>query len=293
MSFGAPYLTLPSFKYVKPKTLREALEFLAEHGEDAKIMAGGVAVIDFLKERLTEADYIVDIKGIEELGGIRYEENKGLTMGSTITLYSLRESRIIREKYSALHEALKTLDPILIHRATIGGNICEAFPWMDTVPPLLVFDAELNIISLKGKRKVKLKDFIKGTAEIDLNPDEILESIFVPEPPVNSKSKYVKVLAKSEFGVVNIAGLVSNPVDPSKRIVKLAYGAASPTPTLVPQVEEIFRREAPLNKLIEEATSVVLETVSPMTDIHASEEYRRYLIDVLTRKILFELLTAD
>ncbi len=289
MSFGSPYITLPRFQYLKPKTVDEALNLLNKHGEKAKILAGGIAVIDFMKERLLSPEYLIDIKGIDELKRVEFNGEK-LRIGAAVTTSQLVEMSEVKEKYNLLYQALKTLDPILRNRSTLVGNICEAFPWMDGIPPCLVYDAELRVKSVEKERKIPINKFITGVAEVDLEPNELVTEIIIPKPPENHRCKYVKVLSKSEFSVLTIAASAANIERPAERIVRLAYGAAFPTPFLAGGLDEIFRKKEPIKELIREATEKICRENEPMEDVLATKEYRKHLLETLTMKTLKEIL---
>jgi len=291
MSFGSPYLTLPEFRYLRPQSLKEALDLLGQHGEEAKILAGGVALIAFMKERLLAPEYVIDIKGIEELNKIEYTPGKGICIGSTVTFNQIISYEAVEEHYGALYDAARSVGDITLrNRATLVGNICEALPWNDGLASLTLFEAELALKSSKSERSIHVEEFIKGIMETDIRPDEIITSIHIPEPPKNSRSTYVKTTSRSEFSIANLGALVSNPDIPEKRLVGLVYAAAAPTPVPVPEAEEVFRRSGNLSDLIDEAMPIILEKVAPMSDMHASSEYRAHLIDVLTRKVLKQLM---
>ncbi len=290
MSFAGPYLTLPNFEYHQPATLKEALSLLSEYGTDAKIMAGGVGVVNFMKERLLKPKVLVDIKKIPELQEIGYREAKGLKIGAAVTTNRVIETAIVRERYGALYEALSLLaDSVLRNRITLVGNLCEAFPWIDSLPPLLVFDAEVQIVSPKASRTVKVKDFIRDVGETVLESDELVVAVDIPEPPKGARSKYVKSISRTEFGVVNIAGLVvasrSGPAN-----VRLAYGSATPVPVVIDTRETRIGKSSNRAEFIDAVTTLAAEKVDPMTDIHGSAEYKAHLVDVLTHQMLGDLL---
>ena len=291
MSFGSPYLTLPEFQYIRPKSLQEILELLDRHGEEARILAGGVALISFMKERLVAPTYVIDIKALKGFNRIEHTPGKGLSIGPTTTMTEIAAYEPVKQRYGALHDAASLVGDITLrNRATLVGNICEALPWNDGLASLTLFDAQLTLKSLQSERLLRVEEFIKGIMETDLRPDEVITSIRIPEPPENSRSIYVKTTSRSEFSIANIGALVSNPKTPKKRLVRLAYAAAAPTPIRVPEAEDVFRRPGKLSDLIDEAMPIIIEKVAPMTDMHASSEYRTHLIDILTRKVLRELM---
>jgi CO/xanthine dehydrogenase FAD-binding subunit len=293
MSFGSSYLTLPDFQYLKPKSLQEALQLLDEHKDEAKILAGGIGLLAFMKERLVDPRWVVDIKAIEELHILRDEGAQGLTIGATSTMNELVASEPLKEKYKALRDCISLLsDPVLRNRSTLLGDICEALPYVDGPTPLLLFDAEIEAASVKGRRRIPMSEFIKGVAETALEPNEIAVAIHLKSPPEHSKSLFLKHTSSSEFSVVNLAALCANPSKPEKRTVRFAYGAIAPTPGRVLEVEELFKRKTPISQLIDEAVSVIKKSTEPMTDVLARSEYRSHMLEVMTIKAFRTLLRS-
>jgi CO/xanthine dehydrogenase FAD-binding subunit len=291
MSFGSPYFTVPKFEYVKPVTLKEAIEFLSQHAEDTKVMAGGVGLLAFMKERLIDCKYVMDIKAIRELHELKYEKGRGLTIGAAVTLAELLEQPVLKEKYRALYDAVKNLsDPNLRNRSTLLGDLCEAIPWIDSPAPLMLFDAQVVAKSARGERKIKIHDFIKGAAENALEHDELAVSVLVPDPVPGAASRYIKFSRGTEFSIASVGALVVNRDNPAKRVVRLTYGAINVLPIEAFEAEKVFRQSKPINQLISEALAVVGRTVEPVTDVLGTAEYRRHLIQVQTAAILKELL---
>ena len=237
MSFGSSYLTLPEFQYLKPKSLQEAMQILDEHKDEAKILAGGIGLLAFMKERLVDPRWVVDIKAIDELHALRDEGAKGLTIGATSTMNQLLAFEPLKEKYKALRDCISLLsDPVIRNRSTLLGDVCEALPYVDGPTPLLLFDAEIEAASVKGRRRIPMSEFIKGVAETALEPNEIAIAIHIKSPPEHSKSLFLKHTSSSEFSVVNMAALCANPTTPENRTVRFAYGAISATPARVHEV---------------------------------------------------------
>ncbi len=284
-------LILPKFEYYKPSTLDEALELLAKFKGDARILAGGTDLIVDLRSRIKKPKAVIDIKGIKELHKLEYIEGKGLIVGATVTLNELLEHPIVKSKFHVLYDSVRQLaDMQLRNRATLVGNICNASPAADSAPALLVLDAKVKAVSKRGERVIEIKDFFKWVKKTALEPDEMVTEVFIPEPPEGSRGKYYKATRNVEdLAIVGVAGLVAHPNEPSKRIVRLAYASVAPTPIRIYEVEELFKRDEPLPKLIDEAVNIALRKVSPITDVRGSDWYRRHLVDVLTRKLLIEL----
>ena len=291
MSFGSSYLTLPDFQYLKPKTLQEALQLLDEHKEEAKIMAGGIGLLAFMKERLVDPRWVIDIKGIDELHTLRDDPAKGLTIGATTTMNELLAFAPLKEKYTALRDCVSLLsDPVLRNRSTMLGDVCEALPFVDGPTPLLLFDAEIEAASTKGKRRIPMAEFIKGIAEIELEPNELAVAVHLKSPPENSKSLFLKQRSSSEFSIASLAALCANPTKPEIRTVRFAYGAIAPKPARVHEIEDLFKRKNPVPQLIDEAAEVVKKSTEPMTDVLAKAEYRSHILEILSIKAFRRLL---
>lgn len=281
MSFGSPYFTLPEFTYHKPKTLREALELLDTYKDEAKVMAGGVGLIAFMKERLMSPSHVIDIKEIPELKSVEYKEGVGLKIGAAVTLSELETNEIIKKKYTALYQAIKeAADPIIRNRATLVGNICEALPWVDGPIPLIAYNAKVEVKSLNNVRLIPVSDFIKGPVEIDLAPNEIATSIHVPDLPPESKSIFLKFNTGSEFALATMAAHVVGNLKP--REVCLVYGAVSTKPVRASEAERIILTSENIGEAIVEAAEKASQEIDVVSDVLASEDYRRHLIKVLT-----------
>jgi len=291
MSFGSAYLTLPDFQYLKPKTLQETLQLLDEHKDEAKIMAGGIGLLAFMKERLVDPRWVIDIKAIDELHTLHDDGDKGLTIGATTTMNQLLAFEPLKDKYKALRDCISLLsDPVLRNRSTLMGDVCEALPFVDGPTPLLVFDAEIEAASVKGRRRIPMAEFIKGIAETALEANELAVAIHLKSPPEHSQSLFLKHTSSSEFSIVNLAALCANPTKPENRTVRFAYGAIAPTPARVHEVEDLFKRKNPVPQLIDEAIGVVRKSTEPMTDVLAKAEYRSHMLEVLSIKAFRRLL---
>ena len=284
--------TLPEFEFFSPKTLEEALKLKHEYGANASIIAGGTDLLVDLRMRVKKPKVLIDITRIKELKSLRYEEGRGLEVGAAVTLRELEESDVVRKKYYVLWDAVRKMaDVALRSRATLVGNICNASPAADSAPPLLVYKAKVEISSVRGRRVIDLKDFFVWVKKTVLQPDEIVTKIIIPEPPEGARGEYFKAVRSVEdLALVGIAILVANPKEPAKRIVRLAYASVAPKPVIAEGVEEVFRKDRPLNELIREALEEVRKVVSPITDVRATKEYRMHVIEFMTAYLLRKYL---
>lgn len=286
MSFGSPYVTLPDFTYHRPANLVEAVALLKEHGDEAKLMGGGVGLIAFMKERLMSPTHVIDIKGMRELQEVE-QTAKGLKIGAGVTIGQLLEGGRLKKDYAVLNEALsRVADPMIRRRATLVGNLCEAIPWVDSPPALIALDASVEVVGVEGNRTVPASSFIRGPVDIDLSPTEIVTGITVPGAS-GTTSAFEKFTAGSEFSLASVAVLIRN--EGRKKSARVVFGAVNSTPIRSPEVEEEIRDG--LNPAsIRKAATVASEKVQCMDDVLASSPYRKHLVQVITTKVLGRML---
>jgi carbon-monoxide dehydrogenase medium subunit len=237
-----------------------------------------------MKERLVSPTQVIDIKGVKQLRQLKYESGRGLTIGACVTLADLAESDVVKERYTALHEAVsRAADPMIRGRATLVGNLCEAIPWVDSPPALIALDASVEIVGAGGKRNVSAEAFIKGPVEIDVQPGEFVSYLRLPEAPNLQTSTFHKFSAGAEFSLVNVAAAV---VLEKKRRARLVYGGVGPTPVRSSEAEKVVADEEVTEASINKAAQVAGETVECVSDVLASSDYRRHLVQVLTMRAL-------
>ncbi len=292
---SSPYITLPEFKYLRPKTLDEALAILDRYGEDAKIMAGGVALLSFMKERLIEAKYVVDIKGVRELHYIRYSEGDGLRIGATVTFSEIEDyilQRGLVQRFRALYQGIKKLsDPVLRNRSTLAGNVVEALPIVDGPCLLSVFDSELKIVSSSGSRVVSVSEFISDEGFIDLKPNEIVVEIHIKDPPKGFVSTFRKYNPVTEFSMVSVGMSAIREGGRDLRDVRCVLCAATPKPVRLRRFEDLVSRVSDLRSSIDELLSSVESEAAGFIqdDPYASREFKLHIAKMLILDSLKEL----
>ena len=279
------FLRIPEFNYIKASTLTEALEVISRLG-DVKVLAGGTDLVVDLKIGRYKPKNIVDISGIKELNYIR-DEGHEIRIGALTKLQEIAESPIIRSKAPVLAKAANEMASWQVRNiATIGGNLCNASPAADTAPPLLALGAKLRLVSQEGEREVPITEFFKGPRKTELRNGEILKEIVIPYNE-GSGQYYIKLGRRSAFtlSIVSVATVVK--VSAGKfSDVRIALNAVAPTPVRAKKAEEFLKgKEVNLGN-IDEAAKLVLEHISPITDVRASAEYRKEMAVVLTRDAL-------
>ncbi|KXB02347.1 hypothetical protein AKJ44_00725 [candidate division MSBL1 archaeon SCGC-AAA261F17] len=285
-------MPLPEFDYLKPKLVDEVADILAEHGGNAKILAGGTDLMPDLRARISSPKLIVDIKGIQEMNGLSYDKENGLKIGAGVTLKELVESEVVREKFGVLWSALSQLaDPIVRNRATLTGNICTASPAGDSSPALLVLDAEVEAVSKGTERTIPIHDFFTGVKRTSLGENEFVKAIRIPTPPEDAVGEYMKWTRTrgEDLAVVGVAALVTGDRNGDLRI---ALSSVAPIPLYVEGAENVLKQGGSLKEKIEKAVSIVKGGISPITDVRCCKGYRLHMAGVLTKRVLTKLLAG-
>jgi carbon-monoxide dehydrogenase medium subunit len=291
MSFGSPYTTLPDFEYHRVSSVDDVIRLLKEFGDEAEVMAGGVGLMAFMKERLLSPGHLIDIKDVKELRQIVYSAGKGLSIGSAVTIEEVAANQDVKARYQALHEAAtKTADPMIRARATLVGNLCEAIPWVDSPPVLMALDATVEIAGSGGRRTVPVGGFIKGPVEVDLASDEFVTKIQVPDPGQASRSAFEKFTGGSEFALASVA--VSVGVADGKRKARVIFGSINSTPVRCVEAEQVLQEAELGHSSIRKAAEVASEKIECVSDVLASADYRKHLVRVITTKALGRLAQA-
>ncbi len=276
------------FEHFAPKTLEEALTLLDKYGDDCKVIAGGQSLLILMKQGLVAPEYLVDIKGISGLNYIRSDAKEGLRVGSLATHRAIEMSPVMQNGFGVLAEMERRLASIQTRNwGTIGGNLCHGDPAGDPAPVLIALGATLKTVSLRGERTLAAEDFFLDYFETALGPGELLAEIQVPPVPPHTGTAYTKFnVIESDLATVGVAVSVS--LRPNESIcdnVRIALGASAPTPVRAKQAEEVMRGKKITDSLLREAGQIASAETSTISDIYASEEYRRELISVLVARV--------
>ena len=283
MSFTTPYFTLPKFTYFKPTKLEDALSLLRQYKGKAKVMAGGIMLVNLMKERQIFPEYVIDIKGIEELKRISKTEN-GIKIGSAVTAIELQNSLIVRDNLPVLAKAASYMgDRTLQHTVTIGGNISVGMPSTDGLPALMSMDSLLRIKSQDGERTIPASELVIGLGKT-LKDDEIITEIIVPYSS-GLKGTYLKLINASEVAITTVAVSVLL----KERKLSVVIGAIAPKPYYFDHKSLQWKWEASLTENLKNASEIIGSNVKPMSDAVASSEYRKEVSKVLAVRALKEV----
>ena len=281
------------FEYFTPKTLEKALSLLDKYQDIGKVIAGGQSLLILMRQGLVAPEYLIDIKGVSELNYIRSDAKKGLRIGALTTHRAIEKSPMLQNGFSVLAEMERRLASIQTRNwGTIGGNICHADPAGDPSPVLVALNATLKIASLRGERTMAVEDFPLDYFEIALEPGELLTEIQVPAPSPHTGTAYTKFnVIESDMATVGVAvSITLDSANGTCNDVRIALGASAPTPMRAKQAEEVLRGKRITDNRLREAGEVASAEAQPISDIHASAEYRRELVKVLVRRVGKEAL---
>lgn len=271
---------LQDFVYLKPKRMDELLRLLDKYQDGGFILAGGTDLIVRMREELDNPEALIDIKGLEELGGIK-EQNGSIEIGANVTFSDILDSEIIRQKLPVLFEASAVVASMGIrNRATLIGNICSAVPSLDSGPALLNYEAEVIVENLSGERVIPIHLWFKGPHKTSKRPDELVKMVRIPIPDGKTGGSYVKLgrYRGEDLAQAGVAVLMYE--DLTYRVSLCALG---PVPKRAYKVEEFLNKKKPDVRIISKAVELIEKEINPITDIRATKEYRTHMAKVMLK----------
>jgi len=276
-------------RLIRPKGMEEALVGREKYGREGLPIAGGQSLLVMLRNKLIVPKALIDLEGLEELQGIRPGPG-GISIGAMTTFYTLLSSPDIREAIPILGQAATKVSSTPIRNlGTIGGNICHNELGADLPPSLLTLNAEVELRSHKGVRKVPLVELFRDYFETALEPDELLCRVEVPRLPKGAAGVYLKhAVTPEHLAMVGVAAVV---VPNSKgkggvAEVRLGLGGVAPVPFRATKAEEAVKGALLNGEAIREAGEIAAAEAEPMTDAHATADYRRKMVKVFVRRAI-------
>jgi len=279
---------LKSFDYARPGSVKEALGLLAQHGDRARVLAGGTDLLVQLRAGVREADMVVDVKEIPELNEISYDSGSGLTLGAAVPCFRIYEHADIRQAYPGLIDVASLIGGTQIQgRASLGGNLCNSAPSADALPMLIALEATCRIESSGGSRDVAVEDFCTGPGKNVLQPGELLVSFHIPPPKPHSGAHYLRFIPRNEMDIAvagaGVSVVLSNGNVESARV---ALAAVAPTPLFVKEAGDALAGQLANAESVQRAAEAAKVAAKPITDMRGTVEYRQHLCEVLTRRAL-------
>jgi aerobic carbon-monoxide dehydrogenase medium subunit len=273
----------PPFDYLAPRTLDEALDHLAEHGDEAKVLAGGQSLIPVLKLRFGAPQWLVDINRIGGLGEIA-EDADHLRIGALVRHRDAERSRLLRERYPTMAAAAPQVsDPLVRNLGTVCGSLAHADPAGDWGAVMLALDAELVARSRAGSRVIAAGDFFDGPFTTALRPDELLVEVRVPRRP-GAGGAYLKLERKvGDFATAAVAVRVSM-TDGRIGDAGIGLTAVGPSNLKATEAEAALAGAEPSDEAFREAAELAARAASPSADTRGSADYKRNVVRVFTER---------
>jgi 4-hydroxybenzoyl-CoA reductase subunit beta len=319
-------LSLPQFKLLRPHTVEEAIDLLARHKANIRVLAGGTDLIPSMKQRLFEPEHVLDLHGIVAMRGIKPQLDGGVEIGALTTLRAIERSEFLREHYPVLTEAAMTVaSPVLRNMGTIGGNICldtrclwynQSPTWRkgcgfcikkdgdichvapggmkcwaafsgDTPPALLCLNAEIEIASASGLRRIPVHELYTGLGDTyrKLQADELVTRVFLPASSADYRGVYRKLRVRGsiDYPLAGVA-VVMKRANGYVADARIGITAVNPAPMLVKGASELLNGKELNDTLAEAVGDLAARTAKPLTTSALTPEYRREMIRVFTKR---------
>ena len=277
------------FLFLTPETLEEALALLQQHGDDAKVMAGGTALVIMMKQRLVMPDVLISLHRMRGLDAV--EQTDGvLRLGGLLTHRSAERAPALRTQVPVLADTFAHVATVRIRNmATLAGARAHADPNQDPPITLLALDAQVRMASASGEREMALDGFFTDYYETVLEPEELITEVRVPLPPSHTASAYLKFLPRSadDYATVGVAATVR--IDPSTGACedcRIAMGCVGVTPLRAHQAENLVRGQQQSEELLREAGEAAQQATDPLSDTRGSAAYKRSMAGVFVRRAL-------
>lgn len=276
-------------KLVRPHSMDEALNQRERHGRDALPIAGGQSLLVMLRNKLIDPKVLLDLELLGELRGVQ-RQPQALSIGAMTTFFDLLSSPEVQSALPIVAAAASKVGSTAIRNlGTLGGNLCHNEPGADMPPALLALDASVELRSLKGSRKVPLTKFFRGYFETVVEPDEILSRVEISTLPQNARGAYIKhAISPEDLAIAGVA-VVLIPGDKnvnSVRELRIGLGGVASIPFRATKAEEAVNGKVLNDEAIQAAAEIAASEAEPMSDPHASADYRRKMVKVLVRRAI-------
>jgi len=281
---------LQAFDYAAAQSVDEVVALLAQHGEQARPLAGGTDIIVAVREGRRQVAMLVDIKGIPEVNQLSYDTAQGLTIGAAVPCYRIYEHEVIAAAYPGMIDAVSLVGGTAIQgRASVGGNLCNASPAADTTPALIAHSAMCIIAGPSGRREIPVEQFCTGPGRTALQHGEFLVALRMPSPPPRFGAQYLRFIPRNEMDIAVVgvgASVVLNQDHSSFVSGRVALGAVAATPLLVDTAAAALAGNPVSDETIQQAAEAAQAAARPIDDMRGTAQYRRHLVGVLTRRAL-------
>ncbi|HUK79072.1 MAG TPA: xanthine dehydrogenase family protein subunit M [Nitrososphaerales archaeon] len=284
---------IPAFDYVAPRTTSELFEILGGRDKELQLIAGGTDLTIALKERLVTPQIVVDLGRLrKELGGISVEGGI-LRIGALATFSEIEMSPYIARCANCLRQAAANVGTLQIRSiATLGGNLATASPAADSAPPLIALGATVTLLSRSGKRTLPVQGVFTGPKRNGIRQGEIISCVEIPANEV--RSAWTRAAVRNENALSTVSVAVASTIS-GRRFgpSRVALGAVAPTPILAEKASAAMTGSEATPEQAARVAALAAEDAKPISDIRASEHYRKRLVSVLTRRLILQILSES
>ena len=294
------------FEFHTPSSLEEAFELLERHDDDARVMAGGTALILQMKQRFAQPGHVINLRGIPGLSSIETvaetaanSGTNGVRVGALCTQRQVETSPVIQETVPLIAETFRRVaTPRIRNMGTIGGGLVHGDPNQDPPPALIALGASVELTSSAGQRTVPVAELFIDYYETDVQPGEIVTSVLIPSAPAGSGSVYLKFLPRTadDYATVSAAAVVSVAVGVDGtntcQDIRLVLGGVGMTPVHATEAEDLLRGRPLTEDNIRAGAASVKDAVDPLEDFRGSSDYKREMAEVFARRAINQAVSA-
>ena len=283
------------FQFHQPATLAEALALRETYGEDARLLAGGTALVLQMKQRFSQPGQIISLRRLPGLAAITAAEDGGVQIGALCTQRQAEISPLLRERAALAAQAYQQVaTPRIRSMATVGGGLAHGDPNQDPPPALMALDATVVLTSAGGERIVPVADLFRDYFETDVRPGEIITGLIIPPVPAGAGAAYLKFLPRTadDYATVSVAAVIIPDAAGHCHDARIALGSVGLTPIRVTVVEDLLRGQPLTESNIRAAAAIVPDLVDPLDDHRGSAEYKREMAAVFTRRAVMQAAAA-
>ncbi len=283
------------FEFHSPTSLEEVFQLLDTHGEDARVMAGGTALVIQMKQRLAQPEHVISLHRVPGLDAIAAHSNgsSGVSVGALCTQQQLATSPIVQELIPIAAETYgHVATPRIRHMASVGGGLVHGDPSQDPPPTLIALGATVTLVSSQGERTVPLEDFLVDYYETDVRPGEVLTEVNIPALPAGAGAAYLKFLPRTadDYATVAAAAVITPGPGNVCQEARIALGAVGTTAIHATGAEDALRGQPLTDEVIRAAAATVKDVVDPLEDYRGSADYKREMAEVFTRRAIQQAL---
>ncbi|TFY97257.1 FAD binding domain-containing protein [Ramlibacter rhizophilus] len=276
------------FDYLEPTSVQEASRMLADLGDEARLMAGGTALMLAMRQRMLVPTHIVSAARIEALRGIRWDATEGLRIGALSRHIDIARSELVQRHVPMLADmAARLANPQVRHQGTLGGNLCYGDPSTDPPGCLMALGAQLVLANHRGERVLPVEEFLVDFFETALGPDELVLEVRVPPLSEDATGHYTRFrrTAAEHRPLVNVSVLARHEGRLCRQ-ARIVVGASVPVPQRVREAEALLEGAMVTPRLAEDVAARVAEAIEPIDDLRGSQEFRREMVRVNTQRTL-------